>query len=500
MNSGDTVLLKLETTESDPLDRQFALLKVVMTSDDTYVNDIQLKACQEPNVANLWSLYSVVDGSTTFDNTDAGGDANTYIGRINAEESAINNFNDEYSWDYNGNTMLHVYNLVGVDVFSDRLGIDTIQYDWTNDGTFVDDTANTYTEISSSDHNDNIVSVQVTNKKGQVVNNSLYLQLRYNTPVPDITWTPENPSVADDFNITGAIEDVDSVITNIEWKFDDETVDNNTTLDYTWAQDLGDTYIATRLISADTTWNDGFNSHTIEYDETVTTTNLAPTFTIDVTVNGDDNDNDRIFTPVNLTDPDGDDADLELRWTIEYKTPFNNLWTMVQDLGYPSTPNLDQKEWIFSVSGDYKVTAIAKDGSGLETRVETVVSFETLAGGGQATGRIKLNNNVWQLIAIPVQAKNVHDYFLNNIEAQLQTYDGDKTISDAIEVVNAYMGHEDKFRSFVPGVTNTSSPSNFPLTVDDGTVKEIVGFWVKMKDYYAITNNEPIIFNWDQAD
>ena len=42
-----------------------------------------------------------------------------------------------------------------------------------------------------------------------------------------------------------------------------------------------DTYQPEYIISADTTWNDGFVSHTIEYDETVTMTNVGPTFTVD---------------------------------------------------------------------------------------------------------------------------------------------------------------------------------------------------------------------------
>jgi len=501
MNAGDTVLLKFETTETDVLDRQFALLQVTMTSDDVYVNDVQLMDCQVPNVSGLWTLSSTVDGSNTFDNTGAGGDANTYIGRINAEETASTNFNDNYSWSYGGNTLRHVESWLGQDIFSDRLGIAKIEFDWVTDGTYTEnDITHTYDTISSTDHNDTVISVKVTNDKGQVVTDELYLQLRYNTPVPGIGWTPDEPTVLDTFTITGETQDVDTTITGISWQFDGTEVANNTTLDYSWTQDLGDTYVVSYVVSSDVTWNDGFSDHTIEYDETVYMTNTPPTFTVLVEQVGDDNDNDRKFTPTDLTDPDGDDGALEVKWKIEYKTPFDNLWKVVQNNGYPSTPNLGSKEWIFTVSGDYRITTTAKDAYGLETEVESLVTFDTLAGGGQATGRIRLNNNVWQLIAVPVQNKNVNDYFLNNIEAQIQTYDGDKTVTDVIEVVNAYPGHRDKFFSFVPGVTNVSSESNFPLTIDDGSIKEVTAFWVKMKDYYSITNNEDIIFEWDQAD
>jgi len=501
MNTGDTVLLKFETTEADVLDRQFALLQVTMTSDDVYVNDIQLMDCQVPNVSGLWTLSSAVDGSTTFDNTSAGGNANTYIGRINAEETASTNFNDNYSWAYGGNTLRHVESWLGQDIFSDRIGVAKIEFDWVADATYVEnDTTHTYTAISSTAHDDTVVAVKVTNDKGQIVTDELYLQLRYNTPIPGIGWTPDSPSVLDTFTITGETQDVDTVVTNISWQFDNTEIANNGVLDYSWTQDLGDTYVVSYVVSSDVTWSDGFNSHTIEYDETVYMTNTPPTFTVLVEQVGDYNDNDRKFTLVDLVDPDGDDGLLEVKWKIEYKTPFDNLWKTVQDNGYPGTPNLGSKEWIFTVSGDYRITTTAKDAYGLETEVESLVTFDTLEGGGQATGRIRLNNNVWQLIAIPVQNKNVNDYFLSNIEAQLQTYDSNTDITDVIEVVNAYPGHVDKFYSFVPGITNTASESNFPLTVDDGSIKEVTAFWVKMKDYYSITNNEDIIFEWDQAD
>lgn len=501
MSSGDTVLLKLETTEVDPLDRQFALLEVIMDSSAVYVNDIQLMDCQVPNVSGLWTLSSAVDGGVTFDNTTAGGSAATYIGRVNALETASTNFNDDYSWVYGGNTLMHVESYVGQDIFSDRIGVAEIAFDWVQDGAFVvDDTTHTYAAISSSTENDTLIEVKVTNDKGQIVTDVLNLQLRYNTPVPDITWTPDEPGVLDTFVITGAITDVDNSITGISWKFDDIEVASNTVLDYSWTQDLGTTYVPSYVISADTSWSDGFTVHTIEYTETVTMTNTAPTFTVDVGIVGEESDNNRTFTPINVTDPDGDDGLLEMKWTIEYKTPFDNLWKEVQDTGYPATPNLGQKQWIFTVSGDYRITTTVKDSYGLETELVNEVSFETLAGGGKANGRIRLNNNVWQLIAIPVEGKNVNDYFLNDIEAQLQTYDGTKNITDIIEVTNSYPGHLDVFRSFVPGVTNPASENNFSLVVDDGSIKEVVGMWVKMKDYHALTGGEDIIFEWDQLD
>ena len=496
-NSGDKILLVFETKEVDPLNRQFAMYEFDMTSADTYVQDIQLMDVQVPNVDGLWDISSSVDGNTTFDNQGV----DCHIGRVNDLITATANYNDNYTWVYAGVTLKHVPTYIGEDIFTDRVGVATTDFDWTEDDTFVTGNTHTYTLISDQTASKlYAVEGRATNLKGLITTGFLYIQIRYNTPIPDIDWSPVSPSVLDTFVLTGLNQDVDSRITNIEYNFDSVLVANNTTLGYSWQQNLGTTYIQTRVVESNITWNDGFTSLDIPHSENITMTNLAPSFTLIQTVQGDPTNNDVIYTATNLTDPDGDDADLELKWVIEYKTPFDNTYKVVYESGYPTTPNLDPKEWIFSISGDYRITATAKDGSGLEYS-ESVVSIFDYSAACDGTGKIKLNNNVWQLIAIPVANKTVNEYFLNKVEAILKTYDTNLTSADAIETCNAYPGQLNKFLSFVPGFTSAASEHNFSHVINDGiNINEVTAFWVKMKDYQTLTNGDNIVVSWDQQD
>jgi len=499
VNPGDDILIILETKETDPLDRQFCMYEVELDGSDTYVQDLQLMDCQAPNVVGLWGLSSTVDGTTKFTNADDS-DVLTSIGRINDTISTSTNFNDSYTWTYDGATLKHVESWYSQDIFGDRLSVDSIEFDWTEDDTFITDTTYSFTAISTGADKSQEVEVKAINQKGQVVTSILKIQIRYNTPIVDIVWDPNSPNVLDTFTVTGANTDVDGVVTAISYQYDEVEVANNTTLDYNWTQDLGDTYVPTHTVNSDVSWNDGFNDHVIIHQETFGMTNIGPDFTLEKEVIGEAEDNDVKFTPTNLVDPDGDDTLLEIRWMIEYLTPFDNTYKVVHNPGYPGTASLDPKEWIFTVAGEYRITAIAKDEFGLETSREQIVDFES-SSECTGSGSIKLNNGNWQLISVPVDGKSINEYFLNKVEAIMQTYDGAYTAADAIEVCNAYPGQINKFLSFVPGVTSPSSEHNFSLIMNDGTsINEITAFWVKMNDYYALTNDEDIIINWNQQD
>lgn len=106
------------------------------------------------------------------------------------------------------------------------------------------------------------------------------------------------------------------------------------------------------------------------------------------------------------------------------------------------------------------------------------------------SGSILLNPNVWQLIAIPIQSEKVYEYFVKQLEDK--TGESEENI---IEVCNCYFGQEDKFRSYVPSVTNRLSSNNFPLSITDGIHSEITAFWVKMRDYTTFYNQD-LIFEW----
>lgn len=127
--------------------------------------------------------------------------------------------------------------------------------------------------------------------------------------------------------------------------------------------------------------------------------------------------------------------------------------------------------------------------TGSQTALDHFNSITTGGGGGPASGSVRLQRGVWQIIAIPVTGSKVNEYFLQ----PLATQEGEN-IEDLIEVVNTYRGDNNRFLSFIPNVTNPASENNFYLTYDDQGNQEVTGFWVKMKEYAHTTND--LIFSW----
>jgi hypothetical protein len=107
-------------------------------------------------------------------------------------------------------------------------------------------------------------------------------------------------------------------------------------------------------------------------------------------------------------------------------------------------------------------------------------------------GVIKIQNNVWQLIAIPRDGDNVKEYFCDRLAAKYNA-----NAADMIEVCSAFFGNENRFRSYIPDVTKASTSNNFPLVFKDGAASEVTGFWVKTKDLTGIVNDiDNITLSW----
>jgi hypothetical protein len=494
--AGDTVLLRFETKHIDPLDRQFASYKVNLSNADVYVQDVQLMDCQPVIAENKWTIRSSIDGNNTFQYD--GKIIN--IGRINDLITTSTNFNDDYTWTYDGALMEHRSVDFGQDIFGDRLGVVDIAYDWTDDDTFISSGNYTYTNISHTLKKYTDVEVKVTNKKGQVTTNIRHIQIRYNSPIPDVTWSPDQPSANGTFIISGNTEDIDERVINVKYIYDDKLVIDSPLVKYQWVQTTGSVYSDVHTIKLEVTWNDGFNNITIPYIAEILMSNLPPEFTLENIAIGDELSNDMRYNILNLTDPDGDDDLIELKWRIEFKTPFDNVYKTVYNPGYPTIPNLDSKEWIFNVSGDYRITATAKDSFGAETSRSVVNTF-TYSAACAGYGKIKLNSDTWQMISIPIENKTVEEYFLKKVDDAIKLYGINYKTSDVIDVCVAYPGHLDKHLSYVPGFTDTNSEHNFKHVISDGSnINEITGFWIKVKDYKTMTHNADLIIEWDQQD
>jgi len=103
-------------------------------------------------------------------------------------------------------------------------------------------------------------------------------------------------------------------------------------------------------------------------------------------------------------------------------------------------------------------------------------------------GTLLLQRGKWQLVGLPLNGK-VASEFIDTLALQEGVLG-----SDLIEICSAYPGHIDKFLSYIPGFTLTTSEHNFDLYYVDNTSKEITAFWVKCKNWTHTTND--ILFSW----
>lgn len=100
---------------------------------------------------------------------------------------------------------------------------------------------------------------------------------------------------------------------------------------------------------------------------------------------------------------------------------------------------------------------------------------------GLKQGTILIQPSNAQLIAIPKENAKLYEDFIQSIEKKYNV-----NAADLFESCNAYpstASQQNEFLSFIPGVTNPNSKHNFQLVMDDGSSKEILGFWVLSKDY-----------------
>lgn len=129
--------------------------------------------------------------------------------------------------------------------------------------------------------------------------------------------------------------------------------------------------------------------------------------------------------------------------------------------------------------------------SGLHTTTVDTPYSKPFNDTTRDTGTVRLQRDVWQLIAIP-RNDTVAEYLVDRLAVQ----EG-KAASDLIEIVSTYRGTDDKFLSYVPGVTSKSSVNNFTLIYNDNGSNEIAGVWVKTKAWAHTTGDLEISWSKD---
>lgn len=111
----------------------------------------------------------------------------------------------------------------------------------------------------------------------------------------------------------------------------------------------------------------------------------------------------------------------------------------------------------------------------------------------KSKGKIVLQPNRYQMVAIPVKGVKVKEYFLDKIEDII----GDDA-NTVIDVVKAYPSSDvsdNKYMVFKPNLTNPDSSTNFELIQTDGDYTEITSFYVVTKDF-----TDDIVVPWDASD
>jgi len=118
-----------------------------------------------------------------------------------------------------------------------------------------------------------------------------------------------------------------------------------------------------------------------------------------------------------------------------------------------------------------------------------------VANAAGTSGKIYLQENAWQMLAIPKKGAKIYEDFVLPIETQTGLLG-----SQIFEVFNAYPyinTQNREFLSFVPGTTNPASKHNFQFIYTDVNGEdEISGFWCKTKAYTALTGGVTIDYSW----
>jgi len=312
---------------------------VTITSDSTYINDIQL----QPKTAPLCGF--------TFTNNNP---------TINNELGIIPAINDDFTYSYNDITHNHK-RYYGSELIFDSIGNLTLQYDWDDGNDWVDSDTKTYTEIG-----DHTISQRVTNSYDLSKICSQTISLKYNTPIPGLTFDYTDPiHTTEDVIVKAGINDIDSRITNIKHKLlvkdrgngdllQDITIEENTIVDYSYTRtiELLQLHYFTQVIY----WDDGYDSQIINYSMELPITNWCPDVSL---IKLDNTASDKTFSQTS-NDLDGDIVGWY--WKIFFVPPFSDgEYSEVYD--YIATSG-DDWNVIFTVQGSYKVQIMVTDDYG----------------------------------------------------------------------------------------------------------------------------------------
>lgn len=347
--SGDDVILVFWVSENDDrsgLKDRMCAIKLKLTNESTYINDVQLKPKSIPQCG-----YDFTPDNPTINNL-----------------FVVNSFaTDNFIYLYNNLEHFHYRELFNTIIF-DSIDVLTLRYDFDEGDGWEDN--NTHSYLSIGDYS---VSQRVTNAYNLSKICSSGNRVRYNKPIPGLEFEYVDPiHTTENVTINAEITDVDARIVNIKHKIitrnrttddiiENYIVDENTQLDYIYDKTIE--ILQTHHFAQEITWNDGFDDLSFTYKKNLPITNWCPEVSI---IKADISDLTKVFKQ-NSTDLDG--FITNWKWKIFFIPPFSDgSYSEV----YSYHPN-NGNDWEvgFTVGGNYKVQIEVTDDYGCSISDET---------------------------------------------------------------------------------------------------------------------------------
>lgn len=163
--------------------------------------------------------------------------------------------------------------------------------------------------------------------------------------------------------------------------------------------------------------------------------------------------------------------------------PFKRINDLGEEIESGSLIELDEG-FYYHVPSDLGLSIYIVHGKSYLLKVPYITGSDSLSG------KILLQKDKWQLLAVPIVGK-VYEDFIKKVEDKYNVNG-----SDIFEAFNAYPATDSQNSetlSFIPGVTNISTKHNFALRMTDiNGEDEILGFWCKTKNY----DGNELVYDW----
>lgn len=304
----------------------------------------------------------------------------------------------------------------------------------------------------------------------------------YSEPVLNFSWNPIEPTILDTVTFTQNHNNTrDSTSGEHYGRIDKVRIDfynnSNFDIDYILKNEVFQKQFNSKQdnipIKLEAYYWDGFEYKNNSIIKTISMSNIPP-------VSDWIREDKGVCVPAfewtaSSSDLDDDIDDLLYSWKLyqEIGTAFNLIDTS-SDKFY---------KYPFQYEGKYRIDLETIDSEGSNHIKSEIfdISFGVCGSGSTGySGKVILQPNRWQIVAIPTKNKKISDV-VDIIKTKTN-----KSINEVIEVINAYPSNnisDNEFLSFVPGFTNINSKNNFNLIESDSDSNEITAFWIKTLNF-----------------